>query len=69
MPRELIDDEDWVKETKSVVMGGMGDDAGHEFWVTWRDLVGWESDSEGEANGEEIDSNRDETDSNEDEIN
>jgi hypothetical protein len=59
MPRELIDDEDWVKETKSVVMSGMGDDAGYEFWVIWRNLVGWESDSESESNGEEMDSNRD----------
>ena len=68
MPRELIDDEDWVKETKSVIMSGIGEDAGHLFWVTWRDLIGWESDSESDSNGEEMDSNRYETDSNEDEI-
>ena len=29
MPREFIDDEDWVEETMSVVMSGMGNDAGH----------------------------------------
>ena len=52
-PREVIPDEDWVQKTRSYIsMDPNEEEGGGALWVRWKDLVGWESDEEGDDSEE-----------------
>lgn len=52
-PREIVSDEDWVQKTRSyIAMDRNVEEGGGAVWARWKELIGWESDEEGDESDE-----------------